>query len=184
VALGQESGVQGQLCGAQERQGGGSHRGGQRAPHPGARGDRRLVPSPECLPTCLPTFTVTATTCPKHQSKWRRGDAGKAPVSSQSRLCGAGPGERGCPGLTVRGLFHRGEPVPVSTVGWHLAPDSRGPAWDEKMRRLGSASRQEVTAPRPPSPALPPLPAACGPSPTSPRAPGEFFSPQSLRLNQ
>lgn len=36
--------------------------GGEGAPHPGARGDRRLVPSPEHLPACPPTITVTAVT--------------------------------------------------------------------------------------------------------------------------
>ena len=65
---------------------------------------------------------------------------------------------------------------------WHLTP--AGLRGTRRCDAWGSASGQEVTAPRPPSPALSPLPAACGPSPTSPRAPGEFFSLQSLRLNQ
>lgn len=154
--------------------------GAGREPHIQGRVDRLLVPSPECLPACLPTFTVTAATCPKHQSKWRRGNAGEAPVSGRSRLHGAGPREAAALGSGSEACVYHSEPVPVSTVGWHLAPGSRGPAWGTKRHDAWrSASGQEVTAPRPPSPVLSPLPAAYGPSPASPRAPGEFFSPNS-----
>lgn len=91
-----------------------------------------------------------------------------------------GLGRAAALGSRSEACVYRGEPVPVSTVGWHLAPGSRGPAWGTKRRDAWrSASGQEVTAPRPPSPGLSPLPAAYGPSPASPRAPGEFFSPNS-----
>lgn len=116
----------------------------------------------------------------------RRGNAGGAPVSSRSRLHGAGPREGGCPGLTVRGLcFSPAVSLCLSPRWggtWHLAP--AGLRGDKRRDAWRSASGQEVTAPRPPSPGLSPLPAAYGPSPASPRAPGEFFSlQQSLRLN-
>lgn len=151
--------------------------GGDSPPYPEARGDKRLVPSPESLLACLPTFTVTAATCRSIRANGGTETLAERQLAAQAGCVEQGLGREAALGARSEAFVCRGEPEPVSTVGWHLA--SAGLCGTRRREAWHPASAQEVTAPRPPSPVLPSPPAACSPSATSPRAPGELFLPNS-----